>query len=31
MLRNFSAGTFMGPGAGAAPGAGCGNAVEQAV
>ena len=31
MLRSFSAGTFIGPGEGAEPGAGCGNAVERAV
>ncbi len=31
MLRSFSAGTRIGPGDGAAPGAGCGNAVERAV
>src|ERR1035438_10039313 len=30
-LRSRSAGTFMGPGAGVAPGAGCGNAVDMAV
>src|SRR5579863_3166267 len=29
--RSFSAGTFMGPGEGAAPGAGCGKAVDIAV
>ena len=32
MLRSLSAGTsFIGPGEGAVPGAGCGNAVERAV
>ena len=31
ILRSCSAGTFMGPGDGAVPGAGCGNAVERAV
>ena len=34
MPRNFRSspsGTFMGPGAGAEPGSGCGNAVERAV
>jgi len=30
-LFNLSAGTFIGPGDGAAPGAGCGNAVDMAV
>jgi hypothetical protein len=30
-LRNFSAGTFMGPALGAEPGAGCGKAVDMAV
>ena len=31
MLRSWSSGTFIGPGDGAVPGAGCGNAVERAV
>src|SRR5262249_8626246 len=31
IVRNLSSGTFMGPGDGADPGAGCGNAVERAV
>src|SRR6202030_3694970 len=31
MLRSWLSGTFIGPGDGAAPGAGCGNAVERAV
>src|SRR5262245_22188580 len=31
MPRSLSSGTFMGPGDGAVPGAGCGNAVERAV
>src|SRR4029079_1419497 len=31
MPRNFSSGTFIGPGDGAVPGTGCGNAVERAV
>src|SRR5512144_2194540 len=31
MLRNLSSGTFIGPGDGAAPGAGCGKAVDRAV
>ncbi len=31
MLRSFSAGTFIGPGDGAVPGAGCGKAVDIAV
>jgi hypothetical protein len=30
-LRNLSAGTFIGPGDGAVPGAGCGKAVDMAV
>ena len=30
-VRSFSAGTFIGPGEGAVPGAGCGKAVERAV
>ena len=30
-LRNCSAGTVIGPGLGAVPGAGCGNAVDMAV
>ena len=30
MLRSFSAGTFIGPGDGAVPGAGCGKAVDMA-
>src|SRR5262249_11722947 len=30
-VRNLSSGTFIGPGDGAVPGAGCGNAVERAV
>jgi hypothetical protein len=29
--RSLSSGYFMGPGEGAVPGAGCGNAVERAV
>src|SRR5437762_1067899 len=31
MLRSLSSGTFIGPGEGAVPGAGCGKAVERAV
>jgi hypothetical protein len=31
MLRSLSSATFIGPGDGAVPGAGCGNAVERAV
>src|SRR5262249_40906873 len=31
IVRNLSSGTFIGPGDGADPGAGCGNAVERAV
>src|SRR5580693_1288073 len=31
MVRSLSSATFIGPGDGAAPGAGCGNAVERAV
>ena len=31
MVRSLSSSTFIGPGEGAAPGAGCGNAVERAV
>ena len=31
MVRSLSSGTFIGPGDGAVPGAGCGNAVERAV
>jgi hypothetical protein len=31
MLRSFSAGTFIGPGDGAVPGAGCGKAVDIAL
>jgi len=31
MLRSLSSATFIGPGEGAEPGAGCGNAVERAV
>ena len=31
IMRSFSSGTFIGPGDGAVPGAGCGKAVERAV
>jgi len=31
IVRSLSSGTFIGPGEGAVPGAGCGNAVERAV
>src|SRR6476661_791155 len=31
IVRSLSSGTFIGPGDGAVPGAGCGNAVERAV
>ena len=31
IVRSLSPGTFIGPGEGAVPGAGCGNAVERAV
>ena len=31
MVRSLSGGTFIGPGLGAVPGAGCGKAVERAV
>ena len=31
IVRSLSSGTFIGPGDGAVPGAGCGNAVDRAV